>query len=801
MLNENLENLASCLQRQTEDGLASLLDPWLGQHGVRLVEPAICQVSQKVRIAFSSALTGVLIPEMQRLLSVGLISPSQKEEDRLALLRSVSLSLAPPTPDYTSVGGATDFVAPASTASSPYSSKRQSLSWPTQDPMSSRTSFEQNAYLSVDLSEDHSSGAGGREDARHPARHTSLDLSYAGPFGNYTSLSSICAPSPSTNEAAQQHSPASYHSLGDAGMLLRYGSQSPTSLSSPLQDQQDMLLTTTSSERRSPSHEFRGLIIASSPTKSQQHVSGSSCLEPLHVPPTQQRSDVPDRSREQSSPPTTALQQQQQDIMQQLMMSMPGSSSNNSTSLTSQGHQDMMMAIQQNLREYSLSSHSHSTAGAGPGLLHETTAFGSPAHPHQGLIPAADSSSRHRGSSQGASNVFRSLPSTPAPRQPPTDSLKDMFSQGFVPSENNVSASTANTNTSNSNSLLSVALNQVSMNAQQQQQQQQGILPRRSLPDSFNSPFGHIPPPPPPHHHHQVQHSHHHHEVATHHRYHQGTLSSSSSPRALTTTSNNTSRHMSHPSCSDWLSMSTPAGTDIMDFQAIHGSNSFPQSGLPSIPSRHDLELLLGLQAAGGSGGSAASSGASLLFGGANTTTGNPTSYQHLSQGGSPNQQHQILSELMGESCGRLDLSMGGYFTAGAALAAAAAAAGMGTEVLPPRFKVLPLMVQQRILGLTTSSCVISIKDFDDKVVSKMTQLVDNYGVDEALAMLTHLEHRMRTKQGVMKNGPGYLDVAVSSHLDMLKVMDIIMSILWSLLGRRQHDRFKEKVMVPGPDN
>lgn len=36
--------------------------------------------------------------------------------------------------------------------------------------------------------------------------------------------------------------------------------------------------------------------------------------------------------------------------------------------------------------------------------------------------------------------------------------------------------------------------------------------------------------------------------------------------------------------------------------------------------------------------------------------------------------------------------------------------------------------------------------------------------------MLSHLEHRMRTKQGVMKNGPGYLDVAVSSHLDMLKV-------------------------------
>jgi hypothetical protein len=52
-----------------------------------------------------------------------------------------------------------------------------------------------------------------------------------------------------------------------------------------------------------------------------------------------------------------------------------------------------------------------------------------------------------------------------------------------------------------------------------------------------------------------------------------------------------------------------------------------------------------------------------------------------------------------------------------------------------------------------------------------MAQLVDIYGADEALAMLVHLEHRMRTKQGAMKNGPGYLDVAVSSHLDMLKVI------------------------------
>lgn len=50
-----------------------------------------------------------------------------------------------------------------------------------------------------------------------------------------------------------------------------------------------------------------------------------------------------------------------------------------------------------------------------------------------------------------------------------------------------------------------------------------------------------------------------------------------------------------------------------------------------------------------------------------------------------------------------------------------------------------------------------------------MGVLVELHGMEEALSMLTHLEHRMRTKQGVMKNGPGYLDVAVSSHLDMLR--------------------------------
>ncbi len=58
--------------------------------------------------------------------------------------------------------------------------------------------------------------------------------------------------------------------------------------------------------------------------------------------------------------------------------------------------------------------------------------------------------------------------------------------------------------------------------------------------------------------------------------------------------------------------------------------------------------------------------------------------------------------------------------------------------------------------------------------MSKLSLLVDSWGVDQAMAMLEHLEQRMRTKQGAMKNGPGYLDVAVCSHLDMLKVRVVV---------------------------
>mmetsp|Transcript_18788 Transcript_18788/g.40431 ORF Transcript_18788/g.40431 Transcript_18788/m.40431 type:complete len:992 (-) Transcript_18788:4217-7192(-) len=114
-----------------------------------------------------------------------------------------------------------------------------------------------------------------------------------------------------------------------------------------------------------------------------------------------------------------------------------------------------------------------------------------------------------------------------------------------------------------------------------------------------------------------------------------------------------------------------------------------------------------------------------------------------------------------GDGTAIIDLPIGAALAAGSPL--------FKVPEMPPRFKVLPLVVQARIIALIQANPVISLKDFDDKVVNKMCILVETYGPEECLSMLAHLEHRMRTKQGAMKNGPGYLDVAVSSHLDMLK--------------------------------
>eukprot|EP00798_Chlamydomonas_sp_ICE-L_P014126 gene14126-20085_t len=97
-------------------------------------------------------------------------------------------------------------------------------------------------------------------------------------------------------------------------------------------------------------------------------------------------------------------------------------------------------------------------------------------------------------------------------------------------------------------------------------------------------------------------------------------------------------------------------------------------------------------------------------------------------------------------------------------------ATGVLLDGLPSRFRILPVAVQEAVRQLMFSSSALVVKDFDDKVVSKMALMAGGFGQDECLTMLSNLMGRIRTKQGAMKNGPGYLDVAVSSHLDMLKV-------------------------------
>ncbi|KAG1665833.1 hypothetical protein FOA52_005868 [Chlamydomonas sp. UWO 241] len=177
--------------------------------------------------------------------------------------------------------------------------------------------------------------------------------------------------------------------------------------------------------------------------------------------------------------------------------------------------------------------------------------------------------------------------------------------------------------------------------------------------------------------------------------------------------------------------------------------------------------------------------GDELTAGGAMLHLGTPTRGPHALGGGPGGGMHPFASPMRGPGGGPPDLmrSSGGYGAVHAtpprvqslggcaSLGASGMAGGGGALGEPPaRFQVLPDMVSARILHLiNVTSGVISVRDFDEKVVNKMCILVELYGPEEALSMLAHLEHRMRTKQGVMKNGPGYLDVAVSSHLDMLR--------------------------------
>ncbi|GIL55883.1 hypothetical protein Vafri_11357 [Volvox africanus] len=88
---------------------------------------------------------------------------------------------------------------------------------------------------------------------------------------------------------------------------------------------------------------------------------------------------------------------------------------------------------------------------------------------------------------------------------------------------------------------------------------------------------------------------------------------------------------------------------------------------------------------------------------------------------------------------------------------------------MPGRFRCLPPAVQARIHALTRDNHVVLLKDFDEKVLSKMTLLVDKFGAAECLAMLDRIEEVLKGKAGRLANGPGYLDVSVSTRLDELK--------------------------------
>ncbi len=77
------------------------------------------------------------------------------------------------------------------------------------------------------------------------------------------------------------------------------------------------------------------------------------------------------------------------------------------------------------------------------------------------------------------------------------------------------------------------------------------------------------------------------------------------------------------------------------------------------------------------------------------------------------------------------------------ALAALTLASSVALTHGPTRQKV----VEKIAVDAPADAVWAQIKDFDDKVVTKMAVLVDSWGADESLLMLGHLEHRMCTKQ------------------------------------------------------
>eukprot|EP00798_Chlamydomonas_sp_ICE-L_P032615 gene32615-17632_t len=95
---------------------------------------------------------------------------------------------------------------------------------------------------------------------------------------------------------------------------------------------------------------------------------------------------------------------------------------------------------------------------------------------------------------------------------------------------------------------------------------------------------------------------------------------------------------------------------------------------------------------------------------------------------------------------------------------------GLGGTPLPQRFNKLPLSVQARIVQLISKNPVVKVKDFDIKVVRKLSLLVTNSGEESCLVVLNFISTKLDSKQHHdMKNAAGYLDVAIGSYLDTLR--------------------------------
>eukprot|EP00798_Chlamydomonas_sp_ICE-L_P025172 gene25172-10803_t len=96
-------------------------------------------------------------------------------------------------------------------------------------------------------------------------------------------------------------------------------------------------------------------------------------------------------------------------------------------------------------------------------------------------------------------------------------------------------------------------------------------------------------------------------------------------------------------------------------------------------------------------------------------------------------------------------------------------ASDLTIDMLPPHLNCLSPNILRRILKLLKATNSVKLQDFDDKVVLKMIMaLMYRFGEAECVLMLEQLEGRLSSKHIIMKNAAGYLDVAVSGHIDAL---------------------------------